>query len=193
MEDRIKQQIKESAEIKLRMLESETLVTDIKQAALSIVAAIRGGHKLILAGNGGSAADAQHLAAEFVNKFSFDRPGIPAIALTTDTSVLTSVANDSSFSRVFARQLITLGNKGDVFMAISTSGASPSIIEALEAARGKDIVTVGLTGSRESEMNRLCSICIRVPSTVTARIQEAHILIEHIVCSLVEEDIYPKP
>jgi D-sedoheptulose 7-phosphate isomerase len=193
MEDRIKQQIKESADIKLRMLESETLVTDIKQAASSIVAAIRGGHKLILAGNGGSAADAQHLAAEFVNKFTFDRPGIPAIALTTDTSVLTSVANDSSFSRVFARQLITLGNKGDVFMAISTSGASPSIIEALEAARGKDIVTVGLTGSRESEMNRLCSICIRVPSTITARIQEAHILIEHIVCSLVEEDIYPKP
>ncbi|HOO99822.1 MAG TPA: SIS domain-containing protein [Bacteroidales bacterium] len=190
MKDRIRKQIKESAEMKLRLLESDELINGILKVSEAIVEAIKKGNKLLLAGNGGSAADAQHFAAEFVNRFTFDRPGIPAIALTTDTSVLTAVANDYSFSEVFTRQLTTLGNAGDVFMAISTSGKSANIVRALEAAREKDIVTIGLTGSTGSEMERLCNICLIVPSNETARIQEAHILIIHIICLLVEEQLF---
>ncbi|MBN1108923.1 MAG: D-sedoheptulose 7-phosphate isomerase [Bacteroidales bacterium] len=191
MKDRIRKQIKESADLKLRLLESEELIEGIVKASEAIVAAFKKGKKLLLAGNGGSAADAQHMAAEFVNRFTFDRPGIPALALTTDTSVLTAVGNDYSFTKVFARQLTTLGNAGDVFMAISTSGESANIIEALGAAREKNIFTIGLTGSEGGKMNGLCDVCLRVASVKTARIQEAHILIEHIICFLTEEQLYP--
>ncbi len=147
-------------------------------------------HKLMLAGNGGSAADAQHLAAEFVNKFNFDRPGLPALALTTDTSILTSVGNDSSFLQVFARQISALGNKGDVFIAISTSGKSPNLVEALKAAKLKEVITIGMTGASGGLMKDLCDICIRVPSDETPRVQEAQILLGHIICSIVEEELF---
>jgi len=192
MLEKIKQQIQKSAELKLKLLESTGLLEDIEKASRTIIKAFRTNHKLLVAGNGGSAADAQHIAAEFVNKFNFDRPGLPALALTTDTSILTSVGNDSSFLRVFARQVSALGSEGDVFIAISTSGNSSNLVEALSEARKKKIVTVGITGATGGTMKDLCDICLMVPSQDTPRIQEAQILIEHVICSVVEEELFGK-
>ena len=166
------------------------MLADIEKVSSEIIKSFRSGHKLLLAGNGGSAADAQHLAAEFVNKFNFDRPGLPAVALTTDTSILTSVGNDSSFLQVFARQVSALGNEGDVFLAISTSGKSLNLVEALKAAKGKKLVTVGMTGASGGLMKEFCDICIRIPSGETPRVQEAQILAGHTICSIVEEELF---
>jgi D-sedoheptulose 7-phosphate isomerase len=190
MQEKIKQQIKNSAELNLKLLESVTLLAEIEKVALTLINAFRSGHKVLLAGNGGSAADAQHIAAEFVNRFYFNRPGLPAIALTTDTSVLTSIANDYSFDKIFARQLETLANTGDVFIGISTSGKSRNLIEALKVCRKEKIMTVGLTGSSGGEMKDLCDICIQVPSDEIPRIQEVHSLIGHIICLIVEEELF---
>lgn len=190
MKDRIRKQIKDSADLKLKLLESTGLLEDIEKASREIIKAFRNGHKLLLAGNGGSAADAQHLAAEFVNKFNFDRPGLPALALTTDTSILTSVGNDSSFQKIFARQISALGKEGDVFIAISTSGKSSNLVEAMKTAKLKEVITIGMTGASGGLMKELCDICIRVPSDETPRIQEAHILLGHIICSIVEEELF---
>jgi D-sedoheptulose 7-phosphate isomerase len=190
MQKTIKNQIISSISLKQKLLETPSLLTAVEKASQIILTAMRNNHKLMLAGNGGSAADAQHIAAEFVNKFNFERPGLPAIALTTDTSILTSVGNDSSFSQVFARQIRALGNKGDVFIGISTSGKSINIFEALKECRDKKIVTIGLSGKSGGIMKDLCDICIQVPSEETPRVQEAQILIGHIICSIVEEEIF---
>jgi D-sedoheptulose 7-phosphate isomerase len=192
IQDNIKKGIRNSIELNQKLLESPVLLADIENASQAIIKAFRADHKLLLAGNGGSAADAQHLAAEFVNKFNFDRPGLPALALTTDTSILTSVGNDSSFLQVFARQISALGNRGDVFIGISTSGKSLNLVEALKAARHKELLTIGITGASGGTMKDLCDICIMVPSEETPRIQEAQILIGHIICSLVEEELFGK-
>jgi D-sedoheptulose 7-phosphate isomerase len=144
----------------------------------------------MLAGNGGSAADAQHIAAELVNRFGFDRPALNAIALTTDTSILTSVANDSGFEKIFARQVEAIGREGDVFIGLSTSGNSGNIVETLRRCREKKIITIGLTGSSGGRMDDLCDICIKVPSDDTPRIQEVHILIGHIICTLIENELF---
>jgi D-sedoheptulose 7-phosphate isomerase len=190
MQEKIKNQIKNSLELKQKLLESEEILSAVESAAKAIINAFRNKKKLLLAGNGGSAADAQHLAAEFVNRFCFDRPGLPAIALTTDTSVLTAVGNDSSFDKVFSRQIEAIGNHGDVFLGISTSGTSHNLVEALNACRKQKIETIGLTGIYGGQMKDLCSICIKIPSGETPRIQEAHILIGHIICNLVEEELF---
>jgi D-sedoheptulose 7-phosphate isomerase len=192
MKERITQQIRKSAELKLKLLESTGLLEDIEKASIAITKAFRCHHKLLIAGNGGSAADAQHIAAEFVNRFNFDRPGLPAIALTTDTSILTSVSNDSSFQRVFARQVSAIGSEGDILLAVSTSGKSSNLVEALKEAREKRMLTIGITGYPGGTMKDLCGICIMVPSESTPRIQEAQILIEHIICSIVEEELFGK-
>jgi D-sedoheptulose 7-phosphate isomerase len=192
MQEKIKKQIQDSADLKLKLLESKGLLEDIENASREIIYAFRNGHKLLLAGNGGSAADAQHIAAEFVNRFNFSRPGLPALALTTDTSILTSIGNDTSFVQVFARQISALGNDGDIFIGISTSGKSLNLVEALKAARQKKIVTIGMTGASGSLMKDLCDICLCVPSEETPRVQEAHILIGHIICSIVEEELFGK-
>ena len=148
---------------------------------------LRSGHKLLVAGNGGSAADAQHIVAEFVSRLVKDRPAMRAIALTTDTSILTGVGNDYGYERVFSRQIEALGQPGDVFLAISTSGNSPNIIRALELARSTEMATIGLTGQGGGKMVELCDYCLRMPSPVTAKIQEAHLALEHIFCMLVEQ------
>jgi D-sedoheptulose 7-phosphate isomerase len=193
MQKQIHRQILNSVKTAEKMAGSEEVLSGIKDAAGTIVDAIKKHAKVMIAGNGGSAADSQHIAAEFVGRFSFDRKGLPAIALTTDTSVLTAIGNDYGFDRVFARQINALGNRGDVFLALSTSGNSGSILEALKECRLKGVISIGLTGSSGGKMNDLCDLLIKVPSGETPRIQEMHILIAHIICELVEESIFHKP
>ena len=188
----IKDQIKESIQVKQLLLESKPVLDCIEKAAETIISAFRDNKKVLLAGNGGSAADAQHIAAEFVNRFYFDRPGLPSVALTTDTSVLTAIGNDSGFDNVFARQLKTLGNAGDVFIGISTSGNSKNVMEALKVCREAGITSVVFTGASGGGMKENCDICIEVPSNVTPRIQEVHILIGHIICNIVENELFGK-
>jgi D-sedoheptulose 7-phosphate isomerase len=153
--------------------------------------AIGNGRKLLLAGNGGSAADAQHLAGEMLSRLNYDRAPAAALALTTDTSVLTAIGNDYGFDRLFERQIVGLGNAGDVFIAISTSGRSPNILRAIDAARQKQIVTIGFTGRTGGEMPSRCDLCLRVPSDSTPLIQQIHITAGHIICGLVEERLFP--
>jgi D-sedoheptulose 7-phosphate isomerase len=171
------------------MASSEEFMGSLTETATLCCAALRSGKKILFAGNGGSAADAQHLAAELINKFMHTRPAIAAIALTTDTSVITSIANDSSFEMIFSRQIEGIGNKGDILIVISTSGSSPNIISAINTARQKGIAIAGFTGSGRSLMTDLCDINVQIPSQETPRIQEGHILAGHILCSLIEEGL----
>jgi D-sedoheptulose 7-phosphate isomerase len=154
--------------------------------------ALNQGHKLLLAGNGGSAADAQHLAGEMLSRLYYDRAPVAAIALTTDTSVLTAIGNDYGYERLFERQILGLGRPGDVFFAISTSGRSANILRAIDAARQKQIVTVGLTGRTGGEMSSRCDICLHAPSDSTPLIQQIHITAGHLICGLVEERLFPR-
>jgi len=193
MQNYIRNQILSSVKNAETIAGSRENLSVISDAASAVIAAFRNRGKVMLAGNGGSAADSQHIAAEFVNRFYFDRDGLPAIALTTDTSVLTAIGNDYGFDRVFARQISTIGNKEDVFIAFSTSGNSVNIIEALKECRLKGIKSIGFTGSSGGKMNDLCDILVKIPSDVTPRIQEMHILIGHIICSIAEEAIFRNP
>ena len=157
------------------------------QAARTTAAALKAGRKLMVAGNGGSAADAQHLVAEFVSRLVENRPALRAVALTTDTSILTAVGNDYGYECVFARQIEALGQPGDIFLGISTSGRSPNVLAALRACRAMGIVTLGLTGASPGPMAPLCDSLIAIPSAVTMYIQQAHLALEHIFCMLVEQ------
>ncbi|EAI2863429.1 D-sedoheptulose 7-phosphate isomerase [Campylobacter jejuni] len=188
----IKEHFQESILVKEQILKDENLITLIKNASLEIIKAYKNNNKTLLAGNGGSAADAQHIAGEFVSRFYFDRPGIASIALTTDTSILTAIGNDYGYENLFARQVQAQGIKGDVFIGISTSGNSKNILKALELCKQKEIISIGLSGASGGAMNELCDYCIKVPSTCTPRIQEAHILIGHIICAIVEEELFGK-
>ena len=185
----IEQHISASIETKQALLSTETVVQNINKAAMLCLEAYQRGNKVIIAGNGGSAADAQHIAAEFVSRFEFDRPGLPSLALTTDTSILTAVGNDYGFEKLFSRQIEANGQSGDVFIGISTSGNSANILAAFEAARSKGLTTIGLAGT-SGKIQNTCDICISVPSTHTPRIQEAHILIGHIICAYVEKELF---
>ena len=156
------------------------------------VKAIQESKKIIFAGNGGSAADAQHWSAELIARFNYDRPSIASIALTVDTSALTAIGNDYGYDYVFARQIEGLGQAGDVFIAISTSGNSPNIIRAIEAAKSKGILTVGFTGEKGGKMKDACDLMFRAPSNETPHIQEAHAMIGHLLCGLIELAIYPQ-
>ncbi|EGO2996677.1 D-sedoheptulose 7-phosphate isomerase [Campylobacter jejuni] len=188
----IKEHFTDSILVKEQILKDENLITLIKNASLEVIKAYRNGNKTLLAGNGGSAADAQHIAGEFVSRFYFDRPGIASIALTTDTSILTAIGNDYGYENLFARQVQAQGVKGDVFIGISTSGNSKNILKALELCKQKEIISIGLSGASGGAMNELCDYCIKVPSTCTPRIQEAHILIGHIICAIIEEELFGK-
>jgi D-sedoheptulose 7-phosphate isomerase len=157
-----------------------------------IATALDDGHKLLLAGNGGSAADAQHLAGEMLSRLYYDRAPAAAIALTTDTSVLTAIGNDYGYDRLFERQILGLGCAGDVFIAISTSGRSPNILRAIDAAHEKRIITVGFTGRTGGEMTSRCNFCLHAPSDSTPLIQQIHITAGHIICGLVEERLFPR-
>ncbi len=165
------------------------LDTVLKMAEL-LTRTFRSKNRLFLFGNGGSAADAQHLAAEFVNRFQAERPPLPAIALTVDTSILTSIANDYEFGDVFVRQLRAHAQPGDAALGISTSGRSANVVRALKWSRENDVSTMGLSGSEPTEMDLSCDIVLHVPSTVTARVQECHITVGHILCALVEQMLF---
>jgi D-sedoheptulose 7-phosphate isomerase len=190
MENIIPKRFKESGEVKTRFLKEN--LPRFLEAIKLVSQAFERGNKLLLLGNGGSAADAQHIAAEFVNRFIIDRPPLPAIALTTDTSILTSVANDSAFQDIFARQIKALGKEGDVVIGLSTSGNSPNVIRALEVAKEMGIKTVALTGNDGGMLARLADIPLVVSSSSTPRIQETHILVGHILCEMVEHQLFFK-
>lgn len=190
MKNKITEQIRSSILTKELILADNEIIFKIELAAEKVIAAYRNQKKTLVAGNGGSAADAQHIAGEFVSRFYFDRPGLASIALTTDTSVLTAIGNDYGYERLFSRQIQALGVPGDVFIGISTSGNSKNIIKALKTCREKDIFCIGLTGKNVGAMDEFCDICINIPSIETPRIQESHILIGHIICGLVEGEIF---
>ena len=176
-----------------RATEDRDLIASITAIVDTVTRAFRAGGKVLIAGNGGSAADAQHIAGEFLSRLNFDRNPLPAIALTTDTSVLTAIGNDYGFDRAFERQVRGLGRPGDVFIAISTSGRSPNIIAALKAAREIGLTTIGFTGNGIRPMDSLCDLRLSAPSDETPQIQQIHIVAAHAICGLVESDLFGKP
>lgn len=185
----IKGQLADSAAVTQALFNDIDEIEKIERAAEICTQAYRRGNKTMFAGNGGSAADAQHLAGEFVSKFYFDRPGLPSIALTTDTSILTAIGNDYGFDKLFARQVEAQGVKGDIFIGISTSGNSENIVKALEVCREKGIYSIALTGEKACLMDA-ADLVIKVPSSSTPRIQEVQTIIGHIICCIVEENIF---
>jgi len=187
------QEFQASVAVKQSILDDSGFMQQVTDMGHRLIDCYEAGNKLLVAGNGGSAADAQHIAAEFVSRFNFDRPGLPALALTTDTSILTAVGNDYGYDQLFRRQIEANGVGGDVFLGISTSGNSPNILQALEAARLKGIMTFGLSGQSGGKMRDLCDYCLCVPSEDTPRIQEAHILIGHTLCAMVELSLFEDP
>jgi D-sedoheptulose 7-phosphate isomerase len=190
--DLVAEHFRRSCETLSRAADDPDLRASIHEIAAAITAAFRAGHKLLIAGNGGSAADAQHIAGEFLSRLNFDRNPLPAIALTTDSSVLTAIGNDYGFDRTFERQVRGLGQPGDVFIAISTSGRSANVIAALAAARQAGLITVGFTGSHDNGlMQPLCDHCLAAPAEETALIQQIHIVAAHAICGLVERELFP--
>ena len=192
MNNRIKEILGSSIAVKAAVMADEQLLGVIQQATSHLVEAFQNQHKVLFCGNGGSAADAQHLAAEFSGRFYYDRPPLDAEALHVNTSYLTAVGNDYSFDEIYSRLVKAKGNKGDILVALSTSGNSPNIIKAIETAKINGLITIGLTGETGGAMAGICDLMIRVPSMDTPRIQESHITIGHIICELVEATIFPR-
>jgi D-sedoheptulose 7-phosphate isomerase len=175
-----------------RMSQDGEMLAQVGAALELSVSALRAGKKILFAGNGGSAADAQHWAGELVSRFYYDRPGLAAVALTTDTSILTAIGNDYGYDYVFARQIEALGQAGDIFYAISTSGRSKNILRAIGAAKGLGMRVIGFTGASGGEMNALCDVNFRIPSDETPRIQEGHEFLGHTLCALIEAQMHPQ-
>ena len=189
----ISDEVKKTAALLDAISKDDALLDLTEQIVHRCVQALRTGNKILLAGNGGSAADAQHLAGEFACRFAYDRPGLPALALTSDGSVMTAIANDYEYDFIFARQIQGLGNAGDVFIGLSTSGRSPNVIRALEESRRKQLISIGVTGRSGGKMRELCDLCLCIPADETAKIQEAYKVLGHIICALVEREMFPKP
>ena len=183
----IEQRLADHLNVLQKLMDSD-LPEKLETCAKYVEKALADGHKVLFCGNGGSAADSQHLAAEFVGRFQKERKGLPAIALTVDTSILTAVANDYGYDTVFARQVQALGEPGDVLVGISTSGNSKNVLLAVEEAKAKGITCIGLTAEGGGKMAAACDICLAVPAKVTARAQEMHILMGHILCELVDHE-----
>lgn len=190
MKKYINNYILESINVKKEILASEEIVEAIANSVKLIINTYKSEGKILLAGNGGSAADAQHIATELVSKFMQDRPPLNALALTTNTSILTAIGNDYNNDFIFSRQIQAYGNKNDVYIAISTSGNSKNIIKSIIEAKNKNISVIGFTGAQKSQMDNLCDILIKIPSINTPIIQEAHIMIGHTICALVEKELF---
>ena len=191
MKSRINKYIKSSVENYTRVLQDDILQENIQQIAIKSIAAFRDNKKMLLCGNGGSASDAQHIAAELSGRFYTDRPPLYAEALHVNSSYMTAVANDYGYETTYARMVEAAGRKGDVLIGISTSGNSPNVVKAMQKAKETGMLTVGFTGKDGGKMKDICDIMICVPSVDTPRIQEAHILIGHIICQLIEEEMFP--
>lgn len=178
----------------IRLLNSMAEDHALRQLVLRTVSlsvdALKRGNKILFAGNGGSAADAQHWAGELVSRFNFDRPGLAAIALTTDTSILTAIGNDYGYDYVFARQIEALGREGDLLIAISTSGNSRNIVRAVHAAKERGMTVVGFTGQSGGSMASLCDICLCMPSVETPKVQEGHEFLGHLICGMIEQEVF---
>ena len=187
MKEQVISALRESADVKMQMAKES--LDEIVQVSELIIRALKSGKKILIFGNGGSAADAQHIAAELVNRYMINRKAYAAIALTTDSSILTSIANDFNYNDIFSRQVEGLGNKGDVALGITTSGKSVNVLKALEAAKEMEIKTVAFSGSNTAKLKKHADHIIAVPSTSTQRIQEAHITVAHIICELVEKSL----
>lgn len=192
LQEMVCDRIRRSIELKQKLLQDEAFGALVIEAALQIVKALRAGAKVMFFGNGGSAADAQHLAAEFTGRYLKERRALPALALHANTSAVTAIGNDYGFDLVFARQIEALGKEGDVAVGISTSGNSPNVLRALEAAKSKSIYTVALTGASGGKMKSVADCAIRIPSEETPRIQECHILTGHIICEIAEDMLFEK-
>lgn len=190
MKDYISQKINEARSVIDAMFNDEYLKDALEHAALACIKCMNDGGKILLAGNGGSAADAQHIAGEFVSRFAFDRPGLSAIALTTDTSILTAIGNDYGYEKLFSRQLQAHARTGDVFIGYSTSGRSPNILRAFEEARARGLICIGFSGNRGGPMKDLCDYFLEVPCDDTPKIQEGHLVLGHILCGLVENALF---
>lgn len=190
MKNYIQRQIADSAATKQAILENEALIDVIVSVAQACVAVYRNGKKTLLAGNGGSAADAQHIAAELVGRYGFDRPSLPSLALTTDSSNLTAIGNDYGYDKVFSRQLEGMAQEGDLFIGISTSGNSQNVINAFESAKERGVTTAALVGRDGGKMAEMADYAIIIPSNATPRIQESHILIGHILCDIIEKELF---
>lgn len=190
MKDLIVHRISESAQVKQSLLDDERLLENLQSLVQACIQCFRKGNKVLFCGNGGSAADAQHLAAELSGRFYFDRPPLPAEALHVNTSFLTAVANDYSYEEVFSRMIEATGQPGDILIGLSTSGNSPNVLKALEKAKEKGMITAAFTGASGGKMKDSVEWLINVPSTDTPRIQEAHILLGHILCELIEKELF---
>jgi D-sedoheptulose 7-phosphate isomerase len=190
LNERVRRRIRESIAAKQALLADEELICLVAEVGLELAETFRRGQRVFLFGNGGSAADAQHIAAELVGRYLFERPALPAMALTVNSSNLTAIANDYSYEAVFARQLEALGAAGDVAIGISTSGNSPNVLLAIEISKRKGMASVGLTGQGGGQLKRLSDRCICVPSQDTPRVQEAHILVGHILSEIVETELF---
>ncbi|MEO5355309.1 MAG: D-sedoheptulose 7-phosphate isomerase [Magnetococcus sp. XQGC-1] len=190
MDDFLLEQIRESLAVKQRLLEDGGFLATLHEVCRLALQVYQSGGKLLVAGNGGSAADAQHIAGELVSRFFFDRPALPALALTTDSSILTAIGNDYGYEEIFARQIAGNGQLGDLFLAISTSGNSPSILKGMVTARQLGIHVVGLTGASGGRMAAGCDLCLKIPATLTPRIQEGHILVGHLLCAYIERGMF---
>ncbi len=190
MKSYINEQLLEAQRVMAGMLADARLNASLEAAAEACIASLKSGGKILLAGNGGSAADAQHIAGEFVSRFAFDRPGLSAIALTTDSSILTAIGNDYGYEKLFARQVQAHGDKADVFIGYSTSGKSPNVLRAFEESRKRGLVCIGMTGNRGGPMCELCDHLLEVPSGDTPKIQEGHLVLGHILCGLVENAMF---
>jgi len=188
----IEDEIRTSLDTKQKLFSNDEVMTSIAKVSDVIIAAYKSGKKTILAGNGGSAADAQHIAGEFVSKFYYDRPALPSLSLSTDPSVVTAIGNDYGYEKLFVRQVEAHGQKGDVFIGISTSGKSPNVIAAIQRAKELGLITIALTSERGIEMAKICDYAILAPSTITPKIQECHITIGHAICAAVERALFPK-
>lgn len=187
-----KSELSNSIDLIIKIKNNKSILDQINKSIISIVEAIKNGNKILLAGNGGSAAESQHIAAEYVGRFNLNRKSMPAIALTTDTSIITSVGNDFGFDKIFQRQIQAFGKKNDIFIAYSTSGKSKNIINALKEAKKKQLMTISFIGSNGANLKEYSDLCIRIPSTRTDKIQECHNMIGHLICNLVEKSIIEK-
>ncbi len=183
----IKNYIEKSIETKRNILENEKTISQIRDVSLVIAESLKNGGKVLICGNGGSAADSQHIAAEFVNRFYYDRPGLAAMALTVDTSILTAIGNDYGYEKIFSHQVQAYAKKGDVLIGISTSGSSKNVVNAILEAKNKGVYTVGLTGEKKGLIFDNADVTINIPSAETPIIQESHIMTGHIICALVEK------